>query len=168
MSRVAVVFTGGTIAMRIDAESGGAVPALKGEEILALTPALDRIAEVEAIDWGLIPASHLGLERILDLARAVHEALQQPDTVGAVVVHGTDTMEETAFALDLLHGGPEPIVVVGAMRNADEDDYDGPRNLRNAVAVAAHPDARDQGVLVVMAGEILPADDAVKVHAQSL
>jgi L-asparaginase len=167
MSRVAVVFTGGTIAMRIDPASGGAVPALKGEEILARTPGLDTVAEVRAIDWGLIPASHLGLDRVIDLAGTVRSALEQPGVEGAVVVHGTDTMEESAFALDLLHAGDKPIVLVGAMRNADEDGYDGPRNLRDAVTVAAHPEARDQGALVVMAGRILPADDAVKLHTDA-
>lgn len=167
MSRIAAIFTGGTIAMRHDPVAGGAVPALSGAEILALTSGLEGIAEVEAIDWGLVPASHLGLEQVLDIGRTIQSALDRPDIEGAVVIHGTDTMEETAFALDLVIRGSKPVAIVGAMRNADEDGYDGPANLRDALRAAAAPRLRDQGTLVVMAGRILPADDAVKLHTDA-
>jgi L-asparaginase len=167
VSRVAAVFTGGTIAMRHDPAAGGAVPALKGAEILARTGSLDAIAEVEAIDWGLVPASHLTLDQVLDIARTVRSALDRREIDGAVVVHGTDTMEETAFSLDLIIGGGKPVAMVGAMRRADEDGYDGPANLRNAVRAAADPRLREQGTVVVMAGRIFPADDAVKLHTDA-
>ncbi|HET7676767.1 MAG TPA: asparaginase [Candidatus Limnocylindrales bacterium] len=164
MARVAVVFTGGTISMRFDAAAGGAVPSLDGAAILARTPGLDGIADVEPVDWGLVPASHLAFGQLLDLAGTVRAALAQPDVDGAVVVQGTDTIDESAFALDLLCDGGKPVVVTGAMRNAGEDGYDGPANLRDAVRAAAHPDLRGQGGLVVLAGAILPADDAQKMH----
>ena len=167
MSRVVVVFTGGTISMRYDAEAGGAVPSLDGAEILARTPGLDALADVEPIDWGLVPASHLSFDQILELARTVGRALQRSDVDGAVVVQGTDTIEETAFALDLVLGGPKPVVVVGSMRNAGEEGYEGPANLRDAVRCAADPMLRDQGTVVVMAGTILPADDATKTHTDA-
>jgi L-asparaginase len=167
VSRVAAVFTGGTIAMRHDPKAGGAVPALSGQEILARTSGLDAIAEVEAIDWGLVPASHLTLDQVLEIAQTVQSALDQPGIDGAVVVHGTDTMEETAFALDLVIRGDKPVALVGAMRNADEDGYDGPANLRAAVRAAADPRLRGQGTLVVMAGRVFPADDAVKLHTDA-
>jgi L-asparaginase len=167
MTRVAVIFTGGTISMRRDRTSGGAVPVLDGAAILNRTRGLDQIADVEAIDWGLVPASHLSLSQVLDLARTVQGALDRADVDGAVVVQGTDTIEEVAFGLDLVMRGPKPVVFVGAMRNADEDGYDGPANLRDAVRVASSTEVRGQGVLVVMAGLILPADDAVKTHTDS-
>jgi L-asparaginase len=167
MTRVAVVFTGGTISMRRDRTSGGAVPVLDGAAILNRTRGLEQIADVEAIDWGLVPASHLSLTQILDLARTVQAALDRADVDGAVVVQGTDTIEEAAFALDLVLRGPKPVVFVGAMRNADEDGYDGPSNLRDAVRVASSSEVRGQGAVVVMAGLILPADDAVKTHTDS-
>ncbi len=168
MTRVAVVFTGGTISMRLD-ERGAAVPTLRGAEILARTPGLDAIADVEPIDWGLVPASHLSLDQVLDLARILGSTLARSDIDGAVVVQGTDTIEETAFAWDLLSGSAKPIVVTGAMRNADQPDYEGPGNLRSAVAVAASEAARGLGALVVMGdGAILPGDDARKMHTQAI
>jgi L-asparaginase len=85
-----------------------------------------------------------------------------------VVVQGTDTMEETAFAWDLLHGDRRPVVVTGAMRNASEAEWDGPANLRDAVATAADPRSRGAGVVVVLGGRIHPADDVVKSHATAL
>ena len=167
MSRVAVFFTGGTISMRPDAAAGGAVPTLRGDEILARTTGLDEIADVEGIDWGLVPASHLSFAQIIDLARAVEAALARDDVDGAVVVQGTDTLDETAFAFDLLLPGEKPVAVTGAMRNAGEDGYDGPRNLRGAVRVAAAPGARGAGAVVVLGDAVLPADDATKVHTDA-
>ena len=167
MRRVAVLFTGGTISMRHDPDAGGAVPVLDGAAILARTPGLEQIASVEAIDWGLVPASHLGFGQVLDLTRAVQAALDRPDVDGAVVVQGTDTIEETAFALDLLVRGRKPVVFTGAMRNAEEDGYDGPSNIRDAVRCAASDELRDQGTVVVMAGSVLPADDATKTHTDA-
>jgi L-asparaginase len=167
VTRVAVVFTGGTISMRLDPGAGGPVPTLDGAEILARTPGLDEIAAVEAIDWGLVPASHLTFAQLLDLARAVRDALARDEIDGAVVVQGTDNIEETAFALDLLVDTQKPVVFTGAMRNADEEGYDGPANLRDAVRCAAAPELGEQGVLVVMAGLVLPADDATKTHTDS-
>ena len=162
MSRVAVVFTGGTIAMRHDPVAGGAVPTLDGGAIVALTPGLDTIADVETIDWGLVPASHLRFDQVLDIARLLERTLGRDDVDGAVVVQGTDTIEETAFCYDLLVRSTKPVVVVGAMRNAGEAGYEGPANLRDAVRCAAEPRLRDQGTLVVMAGTILPGDEATK------
>jgi L-asparaginase len=167
LERVAVVFTGGTISMRHDPASGGAVPALDGRAILAHTPGLAEIAEIEPIDWGLVPASHLQFAQLLDLARTVRSALDRPDVAGVVVVQGTDTIEEVAFALDLVHAGGKPVVVVGAMRTADRDGYDGPANLRDAVRCAAEPALSGQGVVVAMAGQILPADDVVKTDTDA-
>ncbi len=164
---VAVIFTGGTISVLPDPASGAAVPALDGRAILERTRGLDEIAQVEVIDWGLMPASHFSFGQLLDIARTVQDALDRPEVDGAVVVQGTDNIEETAFGWDLLLRGPKPVAVVGAMRNAAVDGYDGPANLRAAVRVAASPLLREQGVLVVMDGRILPADDATKLHTHA-
>jgi L-asparaginase len=168
VSRVAVVFTGGTISMRVDPAAGGAVPTLDGAALLAATPGLEGIAELVPIDWGLVPASHLSFAQLIDLAATVRGALDDTGIDGAVVVQGTDVIEETAFALDLLVPDPKPVVVVGAMRTADAPDADGPRNLRDAIRCAGEPGLREQGTVVVMAGLILPADDAVKVDSERL
>ena len=114
---VIAIFTGGTISMLPDPATGAASPALDGAAILHRTPGLDAIANVEAIDWGLVPASHLSFPQLLEIADLLRAALDRPTVSGAVVVQGTDVMEETAFAFDLLVDSPKPVVVVGAMRS---------------------------------------------------
>ena len=156
--------------MRHDPVAGGNVPALSGADILAQVPGLETIAEVVAIDRGLTPASHFSFPQLFDLSTTVADALDAldaPSVDGAVVVQGTDTIEETAFFFDLLHRGPKPIVVTGAMRAASLPDYDGPANLRRAVRAAASPALRDAGVVVVLEGSIEPADDVTKTHTSS-
>jgi len=168
MSRVAVVFTGGTISMQVDPVAGGNVPSLDGAAILARTPGLDTIADVEAIDYGLVPASHFRFPQLFEIAGIVRDALSRPDVDGAVIVQGTDTIEETSFFHDLVLAGDKPVVVTGAMRSASEDGYDGPANLRDSVRVAASPAMRGAGVVVVMAGTIHAADDVTKTHTSSM
>ena len=102
MARVAVVFTGGTISTAFDPAAGGNVPVLDGAGILARTPGLDAIAEVVAIDRGRTPASHFTFPALLELADVLREALADPSVAGAVVVQGTDTIEETSFCWDLV------------------------------------------------------------------
>lgn len=168
MARVAVVFLGGTISMTVDPDAGGNVPALSGPDILARTPGLDAIAKLEPIDLGRVPASHLTLPRLLEIGRTIAATLDRPEIDGAVVVQGTDTMEETAFAWDLVLASEKPVAVTGAMRSASEPGNDGPANVRDAVAAAASPALRGAGVVVAMAGEVHAADDVAKTHATSL
>lgn len=169
MPKVAVVFTGGTISMRHDPVAGGNVPSLDGAALLGTVPGLHGIADLVPIDRGLTPASHFGFEALFGIVATVRETLARDDVAGAVVVQGTDTIEETAFFFDLLHPGPKPVVVTGAMRSASAPDYDGPANLTAAVRVAASPDvaAADVGVVVVVDGSIEPADDVTKTHASA-
>jgi L-asparaginase len=164
---VVVVFTGGTISMQVDAEKGGNVPTLDGAAILARTAGLAEIADVRAVDYGLIPASHFRFPQLFEVAGILREALAEPGVDGAVVVQGTDVIEETAFFYDLTVGGSKPVVVTGAMRSASHDGYDGPQNLRDAVRAAASPLLRDQGCVVVLTGMIDPADDVTKTHASA-
>src|SRR5262245_26026766 len=133
--------------MLVDPVSGGAAPALDGAAILARTPGLGAIAEVEPVDWGLVPASHLRFDQIIDIARSVRDALGRPEIAGAVIVQGTDSIEETAMAWDLLVDTPKPVVVVGAMRHAGDAGYEGPSNLQDAVRAAASPLLRDVGTV---------------------
>src|SRR5207248_1310336 len=125
------------------------------------------IADVRAIDYGLVPASHFRFGHLFELAGLIRNAFSAPEVDGAVVVQGTDTIEETSFFYDLVVGGEKPVVVTGAMRSASEDGYDGPANLRDAVRVAASPALRGAGCLVVMTGAIHGADDVTKAHATS-
>lgn len=153
--------------MRHDPAAAGNVPTMRAPELLSAVPGLDRIADVEPIDWGLVPASHLTFDQVLDVGRILEAALTRPDVDGAVVVQGTDAIEETAFAWDLLPLPAKPVVVVGAMRSASQDAYDGPENLRNAIGAAADARLADLGVVVAMAGELHGADDVRKAHTHA-
>lgn len=162
------MFTGGTISMRLDPLAGGNVPTLDGAAIVAATPGLVDVAEIVPIDRGLTPASHFTFGELFAIAADVRAALDDPTIDGAVVVQGTDTIDETAFFFDLLHASPKPLVLTGAMRSASESGYDGPGNLLDAVRCAASPGLADQGCLVVLAGGIHPADDVLKTHASAI
>jgi L-asparaginase len=168
MPRVATFFTGGTISMAFDPVAGGNVPALDAAAILAGTPGLAEIAEVVPVDLERTPASHFRFADLVAIGSRVATALDDPAVDGAVIVQGTDTIEETSFAWDLLVRGDKPVVVTGAMRAPHEVPYDGAANLRDAVATAASAAARGSGVTVVLGGTIEPADDVQKSHTTAL
>ena len=167
LPRIVVLFTGGTISMRHDPAASGNLPTMRGDELLGTVPGLGEIAEIEPIDWGLVPASHLTFGQVLELGRILADQLARPEVDGAVVVQGTDVIEETAFAWDLLPLPAKPVVVVGAMRSASQEGYDGPDNLRNAVAAAADARLAGQRVIVAMAGELHGADDVRKINTHA-
>lgn len=166
--QVAIVFTGGTISMVIDPALAGAVPRLTCEEIVSKAPGLREIADVRLVDFSRLPGPHMTPPRMFELARVIREQLDDPDIRGVAVTHGTDTLEDSAYLLDLLHASEKPVVFLGAMRNSSELGWDGPGNLLDAVRVAASEPARGLGVLVVMNHQILGADDATKTHTQAM
>ena len=168
MARVALLFTGGTISSATDPVAGGNVPKLTGEEILALVPDVAAVAETVVLDRGRIAAPHFRFGQLLEIASVAGDLLADPDISGAVVVQGTDTIEETSFCWDLVHDSDKPLVVTGAMRASDEAGFDGPANLRDAIVAAASPALRGAGVVVCLAGQVDAADDVAKTHATSL
>lgn len=165
--RLATFFTGGTISMRIDPATGGAIPALSGEEIIAQVPGLNDLAEFDLINFDRLPGPHWTPQRMMELAEAVREMLRDERIVGAVVTHGTDTLEETAYFLDLVLDADKPVVFIGAMRNSSELSWDGPENLAAAVRVAVDPQARGLGVVVAMNSQIISAAEVTKTHTES-
>jgi L-asparaginase len=164
-----LLFTGGTIAMRPDKAAGGNVPALTGGELLKRINGIERIAPVRVEDWGPFPSSHLDLGKLWALRERVREVLNGADApTGVVITHGTDTLEETAYLLARTLPRAQPVVLTGAMRNADHLGWDGADNLRSAVAVAAAPESPGRGVMVAFAGAILDGLDAVKFDTSDL
>ena len=154
---VLVISTGGTIASTAN-DSGAFVPTLTGEELVARCGTTRR---VRAIDVASLDSSSMGLAEIDMLRETVRTSLPD-DSASLVITHGTDSMAETALALDLVHADPRPVVLTGAMRSADHAHPDGPANLRGAIEVAAT--RRDTGVLVHFAGETLPARGLMKTQ----
>jgi L-asparaginase len=168
VSRIALVFAGGTISSVYDPAAGGNVPTLGAAEIIARAPGLDQLADLVPIDLPRVPASHLTPTRLLEIAATLRDLQADPSIDGVILAQGTDTIEETSFAWDLVLDDPTPVVVTGAMRSASEAGYDGPANLRDAVLAASAPALRGQGVVVVLGGTIEAADDVAKTHASSL
>jgi L-asparaginase len=165
---VHVLFTGGTISMRIDPGTGAAMPALSGEEIVARVHGLRKEARLTLEDYARLPGPHVTPDWMWRLKDRAAEVLADPAVDGLVVTHGTDTLEETAFLLDLTLAGDKPVVFCGAMRTLSEPGWDGPANLMTAVRTAVHPDARTRGVLVAVGEDVHSAAEATKWHTQSL
>ena len=159
---VKVLSTGGTIAIRYDPVQKGFVPALSGEQLLEGIPDIKTVARVEVESVATIGSSDMTPDIWLKLSRRVNEVLADPVVAGVVVTHGTDTMEETAYFLDLTVTSQKPVVVVGAQRAASIKDTDGPRNLSNAIRVAISPEAVGKGAMIVMNDEINAAREVTK------
>lgn len=165
-AQVRVLALGGTIAMTGDGP-GGVTPTLTGELLVAAVPALAKVAEVSASTFRQMPGAHLGFADLEALAEALAADANGGKSDGFVITQGTDTIEETAFALDRLLDLKQPVIVTGAMRNPTLAGADGPANILAAVAVAASRAARGQGVLVVLNDEIHAARFVRKVHSTS-
>jgi L-asparaginase len=106
----------------------------------------------------------LTLDDMTAICAKIREALIDPLVVGVVVMHGTDTMEETAYLAELTRDDPRPVVFTGAQNSADSSEPDGPDNLADAIAVASSPEAAGRGVLLCFAGQIFPARGVRKTH----
>lgn len=168
MNKILIVFTGGTIAMTIDENIGAAVPGLDGSAILSMIKGLDRYSDLEIVDFGQVPGPQMHPRRILELSKLLRQALERDDIQGAIITHGTDTLEETAYFLDLTLTSDKPVVVVGAMRNASELGFDGPANLAAAIVAVKSPQSQGKGVLVVLNNQVNSAREVTKTHTMTL
>jgi len=165
---IVLLFTGGTISMRHDPASGGAVPSLSGRDILALAPAIEKIAEVEVVDFGAYPGPHMTIDRMWALRNTIAEQLRRSEVQGVVVTHGTDSLEESAYLAARSLATTKPVVFTGAMRTASDLSWDGPANLGAAVRVAASEETTGFGVLVSMCDRIFSALDVTKSHTHAV
>lgn len=162
LPHVHFIATGGTISNRDNGR-------LTAEELVATARGGDRYARVTSEQFSNVASSELTVDQWLQLSRRINELFRTDTTLaGIVVTSGTDTLEETAFFLHLTVRDARPVVVVGAMRNASTVGYEGPANLLEGFRVAASPEARDQGVLVVLNDEINSARDVTKTDAHRL
>jgi L-asparaginase len=162
--RVHLVATGGTIAST-NYYAPGQQGKIGVEALLQAVPSLDTVAAISAQQFANVASTAMTPTMWLALSRGITDTLRvHPELSGIVVTHGTDTLEETAYFLDLTVADPRPVVVTGAMRPADGVGIDGPANLLHAVRVAATPAARGRGTMVLLNDEILAARDATKAN----
>jgi L-asparaginase len=161
--RVHVLATGGTIS------NLGGDARRTGNELVSAIPALANLANVTVEQFSNIASGAITHEQWRGIAARISALLKEPNApAGIVITHGTDTMEETAYFLDLTVPTCAPIIITGAMRQADAVGADGPANLLNAVRVAVAPNARNQGALILMNDEIFRARDVTKSDASRL
>ncbi|WDP89957.1 MAG: type II asparaginase [Desulfobacter sp.] len=170
LPRVCILGTGGTIAGTAGSstQAGYSSGQLDVQGLLTAVPNLDRLARIQGEQFSSVGSQDMSFEIMTGLARRINELLAADEVDGVVVTHGTDTMEETAFFLNLVVDSPKPVVMTGAMRPATALSADGPLNLFNAVAVAAHPHAGNRGVMVVMNDRIHGAHSLTKSNTTSV
>jgi L-asparaginase len=154
---------GGTITM-VPTESGGIAPKLGAAELVASVPALAEVADIDARSPMRLPSPSLTTANLVEVAVLLEEAFAAGGFDGAVVIQGTDTIEESSFILDLLVDSDKPVVVTGAMRGADAPGADGPANLLAAARVAASSQAHGLGTLAVLNYDIHAARFVQKSH----
>ena len=163
---VRILATGGTIAGAGASASEASYTAGKVgiDVLLNAVPDIHNFASVKGEQLAKIGSQDMNDEIWLLLAQRINELLSDPEVDGVVVTHGTDTMEETAYFLNLTVKSDKPVVLVGAMRPSTSLSADGPMNLLNAVALAASKESKGKGVMIMMNGQILGARSAVKMH----
>ncbi|SCJ49502.1 L-asparaginase [uncultured Clostridium sp.] len=168
MKKIAVIFNGGTISMKVDERIKAAIPSLTGEEIMAMVAGIENYAEIESYTFSSMPSPHMTFKTILELSNFVRDLVDRSDIDGVVITHGTDTLEETAYFLDLTIDTSKPIVITGAMRSSSELGYDGPFNLATSICTAIADDSIGRGVLVCFNGELNSASEVTKANSMAL
>ncbi|MCU0405793.1 MAG: asparaginase [Ignavibacteriaceae bacterium] len=165
-NNILIVFTGGTFSMRIDKKkSGGAVPRYSGKELLKKIPDANKLANISFYDFGKYPGPHVTPEIMMELSKQLKRKLAEKKYDGIVVTHGTDTLEETAYLIDLTIKTEIPIVFTGSMRNSSEPNWDGPKNLIDSVQVCLTENSKGMGTLVCMHGEVNAASEVTKIFS---
>ena len=175
LPKVAILATGGTIASRgsgvlslTDYGVGSGHKPVGIEVLVDAVPEIKNFAQISGEQVFNVGSSKLSIENWLTLANRINELLATKDVDGIVVTHGTDTLEETAYFLNLVVKNDKPVVLVGAMRPATAMSADGPLNLVNGVALAASKDAKGKGVMVVMNDQISPAFGVTKTNTTNM
>lgn len=167
MKKILILHTGGTIAMTEDKQTGSVSPR-QSNPLHETLPSLSSFGEIIAEEVFHLPSPHITPQKMLLLGKLIHEKITKEHFDGVVITHGTDTLEETAYFLDLFLNTGIPVVVTGAMRSSNELGADGPYNLISSVKVAASNEAVNMGVLVVLNDEIHTAKNVTKTHTSNI
>src|SRR5262249_50605572 len=165
-----ILATGGTIAgaAATGTQAGYTSGAVTIDAMIAAVPGIRDLANIKGEQVSNVGSQDMSFEIMLKVAKRINELMPQNDVDGIVITHGTDTMEETAYFLNLVVKGSKPVVMVGSMRPSTAVSADGPLNLYNAVAVAADPNAKGRGVLVVMNDWIQAAHSLTKTSTTAV
>ena len=167
---IAIAATGGTIAGTGEAGKTAVYHAgeMNVESILETIPMIRNVADIETVQLFNVDSNEMDEEKWITLANQLNELAARPDIDGIVVTHGTDTLDETAYFLNLTVYTQKPVVLTGAMRPATATSADGPFNLYQAVCLAASDDARGQGVMAVFSNTIYSGRDIQKVITRQM
>ncbi|WP_125153229.1 asparaginase [Clostridium rectalis] len=168
MKNIIIIFTGGTISMKESETTHAAIPVMSGNDILKLTPGIDKIANIDFLNFGMFPGPHMTPEKMFELSNIIKDKVTLGGYDGVVITHGTDSLEETAYLVDLTYKQSNPVVFVGSMKNSSEFGWDGPRNLMDAVNTATADESYNRGVMVVMNNEIHAASQVTKTNTHTL
>ena len=167
---IVILATGGTIAgaAASGTQAGYSSGAVTIDAMLKAVPGATDIANIKGEQIANIGSQDMSFEIMLKVAKRINELLPSPDVDGIVITHGTDTLEETAFFLNLVVKSDEPVVLVGSMRPSTAVSADGPLNLYNAIGVAVDPAAKSRGVMVVMNDWIHAAHSLTKTSTTAV
>ncbi len=170
LPKIRILATGGTIAgaQAKGQDAGYKAGSFNVDDLINAVPTLKHLAVITGEQVVDIGSQDMNNEVWLQLAKRVNAALAQSDVDGVIITHGTDTMEETSYFLNLVTKSDKPVVMVGSMRPATAIGADGPANLYNGVAVATHPGAKGRGVLVLLNDEIHYAREITKTNSTQL
>ena len=168
MKKVALIFTGGTIAMKVDKELHGAIPSLSPNEIIQTLSGIDEFPNLVVHEFSSKPSPSITPKDMRDIAEICNDFLKQDEIAGAVIIHGTDVLEETAFYMNSVIRSKKPVVLTGSMKNASELGYDGLTNLVSSIKVCMSFYSIGKGTLVVMNDTINSATEVTKTHTMSL
>lgn len=168
MKKIAVVFNGGTISMKVDKRIKAAVPTMTGEEIMKMVTGIENYAEIESHNFSSLPSPHITPDIMLELSKFINALVDRDDIDGVVVTHGTDTLEETSYLIDLTINTQKPVVFTGAMRSGSELGYDGPSNLAASICTAVSDESKGRGVLICFNGELNSASEVTKANSMAL
>lgn len=168
MHKIVMLFTGGTISMKFSEGDHSVIPAFSAQEIMMNLFNSDLYQDLETIEYAEVPSPSITPTMMLDVARIIKRELAREDVYGVIVVHGTDTLEETAFFLDVVLDSDKPVVVTGSMKSSSELGFDGINNLVSSILVAKSPKSLQKGVLVVMNDQINAASEVTKSNTLSL
>lgn len=165
MKKVVVIATGGTIAMKYDEASQGLIPACSGEDLAQAIPGINKVANLEFIQFSNIASPAMTPQNMWDLHLLTEEVLAREDVNGIVITHGTDTLEETSFFLNVAKVNRKPIVTTAAMRGAGDLSPDGPMNILCSVKAAASDECIGLGVLVCLNETLHAPNEVTKTHS---